>query len=219
MKRPPSIFKLYNSLLHVNQVAISKSTPETVFEGMCEAIRTIVPHDRAGLTLYDPDRDNLRIAALCGAYGNSSFNVGDSLDCGASQSGWTFTNQRITLRRNLPRDLQFHSEQQTADEGFRSLCSVPLVVRGSSIGVVTVVGLRINQFSVADARIVQRMCNQITLAISSLVPRCKIHPKTKLLCPKCIGAAGAKVTLSKYRTELSNWGKKGGRTRKPPHIP
>jgi transcriptional regulator with GAF, ATPase, and Fis domain len=166
------------------------------------------------LTLYDPNHDKLKVAALYGPYENSAFRVGDLLDRNASLNDWTLEHQSKTIRRNLPQDARFPSEQQTAHEGFRSLCSVPLVVRGASIGVVTVVGAQRNQFSAKHAELVQQMSNPLALAIASMTPQCPVHPNSKLVCPRCIGAAGGKATVSKHQADLSEWGKKGGRGRK-----
>jgi transcriptional regulator with GAF, ATPase, and Fis domain len=214
MKPQGSIPDRCKALIQANELALTRSTCEELFHGMCRVLSKLVPYNRAGLTLYDPNHNHLKIAVLYGPYENSAFHVGDLLDRKASQNGWTFEHQSRTIRRNLPQDAGFPSEQQTANEGFRSLCSVPLVVRGDSIGVVTVVGERRNQFSQRHAEFVQEMSNQIALAIMSFIPRCPIHTNTKLVCPRCIGAAGGKATVLRHRAELPMWGKKGGRSRR-----
>ena len=204
----------YNAILHVNRIALTEGTPDAVFQGMCRVLRSLMAYDRAGLTFYDPDRDRLRIAALYGSYENSVFRVGDFLDLKTTQSGWTFRKQSRTIRRDLPGDLRFGSERNTAEEGFRSLCSVPLVLHGSSVGVVTIVGRRKNQFFDRHADLVQDISNQVTLAMCLAWQRCPIHVTTRLLCPRCIGAADGKTTTLKYREDLSKWGKQGGRGRR-----
>jgi len=201
----------HKALLKVNQVALTSCTTESVFQEMCEVLRTLVPYERAGLTLYDPDVDGLRLVATYGPHENSIFRVGHLLGRKETQTGWTFEHQTKVVRRDLRRDVRFASDRQTADEGYRSLCSVPLIVRGDSLGVVTVLGRPSNQFSMRHADIVQEISNQITLAITSLRLQCPTHIKTRLVCPRCIGAAGGKTTVAKHREALSMWGKKGGR--------
>lgn len=202
------------ALLKANEAALTKLTSEEVFVGMCRALKAVVSYDRAGLTVYEPERDCLKIAALYGRYNESSFHVGDLLDRKSTQNGWTFETRSKTIRRDLPNDSQFSSERQTAEEGYRSLCSVPLLVRGSSIGVVTLVGARKNQFSLTHAEFIQEISNQIALAISSFTARCPRHSTARLVCPRCIGAAGGKTTATKHHDALSLWGKKGGRGRR-----
>jgi formate hydrogenlyase transcriptional activator len=209
-----NIRSVHKAILQVNHVALTEPSSEAVFQGMCHALSGVVNYDRAGLSLWDPEHDSLRITALYGCFENSYFHVGDLLDPKSSQNGWTFRTQSKTIRRDLPNELRFASERYTVEEGFQSLCSVPLVVRGNSIGVVTVVGSRRNQFSERHADLVQEMSDQIALAISFGTQRCLTHATTRLLCPRCIGAAGGKTTVSKHRQDLSTWGKKGGRGRK-----
>jgi formate hydrogenlyase transcriptional activator len=209
-----SIADRYKVLLEANNAALTKSTSEELFNAMCVALKEVLPFDRAGLTLYDPDHDCLKIVALYGPFENSFFRVGDLLGRKTSQNGWTFEHRMKTIRRDLAKELEFPSDKRTLEEGFRSLCSVPLIVRGDSIGVVAVVAARQNQFSLSHAQVVQEMSNQIALAIHSLILRCPSHVNTRLICPRCIGATGGKTTASKHRGDLSNWGKKGGRGRK-----
>jgi hypothetical protein len=100
------------------------------------------------------------------------------------------------------------------DEGYFSVCSVPLLVRGTCLGVVTVGAAKKRQLSVSDAEILQQLSNQITLAVNAYFLNCPTHTGTKLLCPRCIGAAGGKTTVAKHRQNLSDWGRRGGRGRK-----
>jgi len=43
---------------------------------------------------------------------------------------------------------------------------------------------------------------------------CPLHPLTRMICPRCIGKKGGKVTIRKHKKKLSQWGKKGGRPKK-----
>src|SRR5690348_9027914 len=117
--------ELCRTIIAVNRVAIVEKAPEKVFDQMCAVLKKVVPYDRAGLTVYDPGQNALKIAALYGRYENRFFRVGDSLARNDSQNGWTFEHQSRTLRRDLAKEHQFSPEKHTLEEGFRSLCSVP----------------------------------------------------------------------------------------------
>jgi len=214
MARGSHIARRYRALLTVNQIATTESTINDAFQGMCAELRKLLPYDRAGLTLYDAKHDSLRIESLYGQYENSVFEVGGLLPRKHSHNGLTFDSQRLTRRRDLAREFQFPSEKRTLDEGYRSLCSVPLIYRKNSLGVVTIVGARKNQFSVVHGQVLQELSNQITTAIAAIRRICPIHLNTNLICPKCLGAAGGRATVSKHRDHLSEWGKKGGRGKK-----
>jgi len=151
---------------------------------------------------------------MYGPHEGSVFRVGRLFHRNSTHTGWVFDHKATIVRGDLNRDLRFSTDKDTVNEGYQSLCSVPLVVRGNSIGVVTLVGTKKNQFSPGQVEIVEQMANQIALAIHSLVLSCPVHPSSKLVCPRCIGAAGGKKTVSRHRGDLSTWGKKGGRGRK-----
>ncbi|MGE5734733.1 MAG: GAF domain-containing protein [Acidobacteriota bacterium] len=210
----PRSIERYRTIIEVNRVAIVETAPEKVFCGMCAALKKVMPCDRAGLTVYDPEHDALKIAALYGRYENSFFRVGDFLRRNDSQNGWTFEHQSGTLRRDLAKEHQFALEKHTLEEGFLSLCSVPLVVYGKGVGVVTILSQQKNQYSHRHGQYLQDVANQIALLVAMLAPHCTHHPQSKLLCPRCIASAGGRTTTAKYKEQLSAWGQKGGRRKK-----
>lgn len=177
-------------------------------------MQKIVPYDRAGLSLYDPDQDGLKIVDVYGPHENSVFRVGHLLSRKASQTGWVFEHKKRLFRRDVAAEPRFPADRLILDEGYCSICSVPLVVRGNSLGVFSVIGSRKNQLSADHAEIVEEISHQLTLALASIIPRCPAHTNTKLVCPRCIGAAGGKTTASKHRENLPHWGRKGGRGRR-----
>jgi len=214
MQLRPTIADRYSSLLKVNQIALTTRTAEGVFQGMCGVLKEIVPYERAGLSLYDPDHDSLKIVDVYGPHENSVFAVGNLLSRKNCGTGWAFENQQTLFRRDLEAESKFPGDRKIMDEGYRSICTVPLVVQGNSVGVLSVIGSRKNQLSHDHAEIVEEVSKQIALAITSILPRCPTHTNTKVVCPRCIGAAGGKSTVSRHRENLANWGRKGGRGRK-----
>jgi formate hydrogenlyase transcriptional activator len=216
MSVPLRMAARYRALLEVNTAAITQSVPEGVFRGMCDAVKRVIPYDRAGLTLYEPGEDAFELVARDGSFPDSFFRIGVMLDRKESHDGWALEHQRSIIRRDLETERQFPIEEHTLAEGLRSYCAVPLIVRGDSIGVVTRLSFRKNQYSEKHARFLQEVSNQIVLAIGTFMPHCPIHSRTRLICPKCLASSGGHATTTKYKEKLSGWGKKGGRGRKNP---
>jgi GAF domain-containing protein len=214
MSQCNSIASRYGALLRVNKLALTRYTAESVFEGLCAVLAEMVPFERAVLCLYDPTRDGLKIVDVQGSARKSVFGVGELLGRGSSQTGWTFEHKRTMFRRDIEKEIRFPTDKAATDEGYRSVCSVPLVVRDDSVGVVTVASGRQCPLTVRHVEIVQELSGQIALVVSSSMLRCTTHPGTRLVCPRCIGAAGGKTTVTKHREDLSAWGKKGGRGRR-----
>jgi len=212
----PRIDERYDTLLEVNRVAITQDAPESIFQGMCTALKKVFPYDRAGLMLYQPEEDALKIVALHGTVPGSFFRIGTLLKTKESPHGLAFMNQRIVLRGNIETERQFAVEEFTLSEGLRSYCAVPLVARGTSVGVVTVLSFRKDQFCESQAKFLREACDQIVLAVKTFLPYCDKHLRSRMVCPKCIASAGGRITTEKYREQLSAWGKQGGRGKKKP---
>ena len=163
---------------------------------------------------YEPEQDALKLIARQGKFANSYFRVGVLLGREECHDGWALKHGARIIRRDVEAEHQFPAEERTLAEGLHSYCAVPLIVRGESIGVVTLLSRRKNQFSERHAEFLQQAANQIVLAIKSFNPHCSQHLKTKLFCPRCIASSGGQKTTTKYKEHLSNWGKRGGRGKK-----
>lgn len=204
----------YATLLEVNRAAVHECGVNEIFGGMCSAVRKVIPYDRVGLSLYAPETRALKLAATQGCGPESFYRIGLTLDCAETHHGWVFQHRKPLLRRDLNREVQFKVEEYNVQEGIRSYCAVPLVVRGESLGVMIVLSSRANQYSEGHAEFLQEISNQLVLALKSLMPSCPKHLHSKLLCPRCIASGGGKKTASIHGSQLSEWGKQGGRGRK-----
>ena len=214
MSTKVEITRRFEAILKVNEIARTRSTTAAVFNGMCGVMRNMVPCDLTLLSLYDSECDDLQVVNVYGSRSESFFHVGRHLDRKSTQTGWAFEHKVAMFRADLAKQSRSPVDEAAVKEGYVACCAVPLVVCGDSIGVVTIAAARENRLSASHIDIVQEISNQVALAINSRMLRCPEHARLKLVCPKCIGAAGGKVTVSKHRQNLSNWGKKGGRGHK-----
>src|SRR3989442_7942911 len=131
MSVPLGTAQRYRTLLEVKRAAITQPAPEDVFRGMCEAVKGLMPYDRAGLSLYQPEEDALKIVASEGSFADSFFRIGALLGRKESHDGWAFEQQRtsIILRGSLDREGRehrcSHNSQLPTKPIFRETCSVP----------------------------------------------------------------------------------------------
>jgi formate hydrogenlyase transcriptional activator len=205
----------YRTILEVNRAAITEPGLNEIFQVTYTAVKKVLPFDRMALSLYAPDVGSLKMAAAVGQHPDSFYHVGLSLDPD-SHHGWVFHNQKPIVRRDLRRQLEFRIEQHNVEEGIRSYCAVPLIVRGESLGVMIMLSSHQNQYSERHAELLQEVADQLVLAVKSLMPLCPKHTRSKLICPRCIASKGGQTTAGKHKAELSGWGKRGGRGRKRP---
>src|SRR5262249_9145074 len=150
-----------------NNAIISNLTQDRLFEAIFEALGRVVPFDRCGIFVHDPERRVLRLIALRTTR-PSVFTVGYEMDAGQGISGWAFSQQKVSLRRDLEHERSEPTEHILYSEGIRSVCAVPLVVRGTGVGTLTVLSEARDRYSEADGEFLQQVANQVILAIENM---------------------------------------------------
>jgi len=156
------------AILEINNAIISNLTEASLLGAMSRALLRIVAFDRAALTLYLPETDELRLLALEGKLPPQSYPVGAVLDRRDSHVGWVFEHQRTLLRGDLQRESQFETERRLCDEGIRCLCTAPLVLAGKSIGTITLGSTTAGAFDEETENFLGEVANQIALAVSNM---------------------------------------------------
>src|SRR5437870_366723 len=157
------------TLLDINNAIVTKLTRDDLFSAISESLGRVVPFDRLALRLYEPAADLLRIVTYAGPYQRADYSpIGRALDLRDSPAGWAFIHQKPLLRSNLETDRQSSSEERAFGHGFRSLCALPLTIRGKSIGAVTLGSLQRFQYTEAEAEFLMDVANQIAIAIDNM---------------------------------------------------
>ena len=166
------------TLLEINNAIVSKLTRDELFKAISAALGRLISFDRLTLALYDSEFDRLRIVTYAGPYRRADYTpIGRLLELGDSPAGWAFLHQSPVLRRDLETERQTSSEERAFGHGFRSLCALPLVVRGKSIGTITVGSLAKFQYAEADADLLMQVANQIAIAVDNM----RAHEETEAL--------------------------------------
>jgi len=165
------------TILEINNAIVTKLTRDKVFRAICDALAPVVPYDRIALSLYDAATNSVRLVAYEGTLRTDYSPVGNVHDLGDSHVGWVFKEQRPLLRQDLEAERQFSSESRAFKNGFRSLCALPLVIRGHSIGALTVASLTQGRYTQSDANFLMDMATQIAIAVDNLM----IHEQTEAL--------------------------------------
>jgi formate hydrogenlyase transcriptional activator len=157
------------ALLNINNAIVTKLTRDELLSAVCDALAKVIRFDRLALSLYDPDAGGLRIVTYAGSYRRQDYTpIGRVLDLKDSPAGLAFLNQKPLLRRNLEKERQTSSEERAFGHGFQSLCALPLIARGKSIGAITVGSLAKEQYTDADAEFLQEVANQVALAVENM---------------------------------------------------
>jgi GAF domain-containing protein len=189
---PGNTSERYRTLLEINNALISNLTQEALFQAIATALRRVVPFERTAIFLHDPDKGALKLFILQSSLRTSYFTVGLELPAGDSHAGWVFQNQRALRRSNLETEREYPAEDLAYHDGIRSYVMVPLIARGTSIGVLAVASTRPHQYSDADARFLQEAANQVALAVENM----KAYEQLTVL------NARATATAERYRALL-----------------
>jgi formate hydrogenlyase transcriptional activator len=179
------------SLLDINNAIITNLTEGALLRSISDAVRPLIPFDRCAITLYKPETDTLRFLAVEGALRSDYFQVGLEVVRTETSAGWVFDHQQPLLRRNLEEEQQFANEKRLCAEGLRSLCVAPLILLGKSIGTLSVVSRKKDQYSEADTQFLQEVANQVALAIENM----KAYEEIAALNTKVAHTAGQLRTL------------------------
>jgi formate hydrogenlyase transcriptional activator len=156
-------------LLDINNAVITKLSREDLWTAISDAVRRIVPFDRLALSQYDPKQNRLLIVTYGGPYQRDDYTpVGRELKLDDSPAGLAFTSLKYVLRHDLETERTTSSEERAYSHGFRSLCALPLVVRGRSIGAITMGSLNRAQYSEADAEFLLEVAAQIAIAVDNV---------------------------------------------------
>ncbi len=128
----------------------------------------MIKFDRLAFSLYDATAGALRIVTYAGPYRRNDYSpIGRVLDLTDSPAGCAFLNQKPLLRRDLALERHSSSEERAYGHGFRSLCALPLTVRGRRIGAITVGSLAIGQYSEAEAEFLMDVAKQVAIAVDN----------------------------------------------------
>ena len=149
----------WRTLLEINNAIITNLTQEALLHAVTESLRRVIPFDRAGFSLYVPERKTFRLLATESEFSSDYFRVGLELRRGEGISTWVFDHQQPVLRRDLEKEQQYPNDRRYLAHGIYSYCVVPLIIRGKSIGTLNVASRTRNQYSERDLEFLQEVAS------------------------------------------------------------
>jgi formate hydrogenlyase transcriptional activator len=157
----------WRTLLEINNAIIATLNEKEFLHAICEAVKRVVPIGGVALILRDPATDGLRITAFEGLFPGGNFSVGTEIreEC---ISRWVVDNCRPIVRNDVEAERQYPTELLLLGEGIRSLCALPLIVRGKPVGVLFIGSPTKGQYSESDVPFLQEVANQVALAIGNM---------------------------------------------------
>src|SRR5215510_13701967 len=170
MQPDAPMLKQYESLLEINNAVVSQLDLRELLKVISTSLRKVIPHDAALLTLHDAESSHLRLQALdMQMFGRVPFEEGVQISMEDTPEGEAIRSRQPVLvgpRVDLAR---FSSPwvRHAVDNGVRSGCAAPLLSHDRTLGALSVVSLREDAFTEADAEMLSQCASQIAIAVDN----------------------------------------------------
>ncbi len=153
-------------LLEVNNMLVSNRNLRELMSAISVCLRKVVPHDVAGLALYDPKINQLRVSALEFTSPEDLVIEGEIVPLEENPAGIAFTTRQTLVLGSGSRAKSSEGDRFAAD-GMKSGCIVPLISRDRALGVLSVASLSENAFTEEDAELLGQIAKQVAIAVEN----------------------------------------------------
>jgi len=161
----------YLSLLEVAEAIASSSDLPTLVQHLGCCLPKIIPTDFLALTLYDSERQVIRLYHLhpkvsADVHCNVELPLGETPDAFVLESGEPLLLEDLTAESRWPKVIGLMKE-----DGIQSCCFVPLRTAERKLGSLVVANSRKEAYGVADIELLQQLRRQVAVAMDNALNR------------------------------------------------
>ncbi|HMA82013.1 MAG TPA: sigma 54-interacting transcriptional regulator, partial [Candidatus Binatia bacterium] len=169
-------------LLDVNNAVVSVLDLHELLKAVSDSLRRLMPHEYASLSLYDADTDTLQIHALDFPVSKGLLQEGLKVPVEGSPTGQAIkTRQPVYISRASIERFGSDIARRILAEGLKSAYCLPLISHGRPLGTLVVASLTDDVFPEKDARLLELVAKQISIAVeNSLAYRREVERANKL---------------------------------------
>jgi formate hydrogenlyase transcriptional activator len=166
-------------LLQVNNTLVSNLNLGELVSAISVCLRGVIPHDLAGIALYDPAANQLRLAAMDFPANEDFFIEGEVIPLDHNPGGIAFATRRTVVSDTS--DVRDPLGKRFAAAGVKSSCIVPLISHDRALGVLGVSSLSENAFTEENAELLGQVAKQVAIAVENALAFRKIDELKKKL--------------------------------------
>ena len=156
------------ALVNVNRELVSSLEMQRLLPLISECVTRVVPHDFAGVTLFDDDRKAMKAYVLSPAEHHSLVDSGRSVALDQTLSSQAVLEQKSkTLSRLQLSDLNTPIANRMLDAGIQTVLCMPLVTAKGAMGTLNVGSKRDTAFSVKDEELLHQIAAQLAIALDN----------------------------------------------------
>ena len=150
-------------LLEINHTLVSNLNLSELVSAVSGCLRRVLPHDVAGLALYDPSINKLRATAMDFPDHEEAFVEDDIIELDGTLSGRAFTTRLPVMISSS--DLS--SDPCAMRTGLKSGCKIPLISHDHVLGVLGVGRLSEDAFTEEDIDLLTAVGEQVAVAVEN----------------------------------------------------
>lgn len=157
-------------LLQMSKVLLTGLDIQPLLSAVSAGIQEVVPHDMAMLAIYDAVTNEMRAQQLQASDASKAFPLELRVPMEGSVLGWVFNKrQPLSLSPLDPIRFPASAMKQLAENGFQSMCAVPLLGPEGPLGSMAVMSRRPLAFTQRDVEMLSQISRQATPAISNVL--------------------------------------------------
>ena len=149
-------------LLEINNTLISNLNLNELLAAISNCLRRVMPHDAAGLALYDASINKLRVTALDFPADENVFIADEIIELNGTPGGRAFTTRQPVIIRSEDPPVALAKRA-----GLKSGCVVPLISHDRVLGTLGVGSLEENAFTEDDAELLSQIGKQVAIAVEN----------------------------------------------------
>jgi formate hydrogenlyase transcriptional activator len=157
----------YQLLLDINNAVVSQLGLANVLHATCQALRKVIRHDAASITLHDAATGELRLHSFDLQYA-TDLEEGALFPLEGSPQGVAFTSRRPVLITKLDLN-EFGAPQirHAYNDGLRSGCIIPLIAHDRVLGTLDIASRTEGAFTENDVELLTHIADQIAIAVEN----------------------------------------------------
>ena len=158
----------YRALLAVTNALNSQRDTDGLWRAITEQIKTVLPWERAGITLYRAESDSFQFYMVETSMPMRVLQRDAVIPRVGSAVGWVYEHRCIHVRPDLKRERVFVEDEFYVQEGLGRMINLPLLVRDTCLGTLNIGSVQTGDPDVEDMEFLGQVASQIALAIDQV---------------------------------------------------
>lgn len=154
-------------ILDLTNQVVSNLNFQELLRTISASVRRVMHYDAAAIMLPEPDGKHLRVHALDFPDGKGIFKEEILIPIEGSTPGETFREGKPWVMNRLDPELPPEMYAKAAKEGINSLCDMPLISRGRTLGVLAVARREENGFDREETEFLSQVAQQVAIGLEN----------------------------------------------------